>query len=86
LGEIRCTCIPLPNGLKIILQDYGRAFNPSKIPTPNTKARLKEVKSRGAGLFIIQKMMDEVHFEFTAESGNILTMVKYLGKKKKKKR
>jgi serine/threonine-protein kinase RsbW len=77
LGEIQCTCTPTPEGLKIVLHDHGRPFNPAKIPPPNTKVRLKNLKHRGAGLYIMQKMMDEVRFEFNEGAGNRLTMVKY---------
>jgi anti-sigma regulatory factor (Ser/Thr protein kinase) len=67
----------LRNGLKIVLHDTGRPFNPARVPPPEVKARLKDLKSRGAGLFLMQKMMDEVSFEFTQGGGNFLTMVKY---------
>lgn len=77
LGEIECTCTRFHDGLKIVLHDKGNSFNPSKIPAPHTRTRLKDLRSRGAGLFLMQKMMDEVRFEFTKESGNFLTMVKY---------
>jgi serine/threonine-protein kinase RsbW len=77
VGEIRCTCLVLKNGLEIVLHDYGRPFNPSKIPPPDAKVRLKDLKDRGAGLFLMQKMMDEVRFEFNQREGNTLTMVKY---------
>jgi serine/threonine-protein kinase RsbW len=76
-GDIRCTCSVETNGLKIVLQDRGRPFNPTQIPVPTIKNRLKDLKARGAGLFLMQKMMDEVSFEFNQEAGNILTMIKY---------
>jgi serine/threonine-protein kinase RsbW len=88
-GEIECTCINTGDGVKIVLHDQGSSFNPSKIPAPNTKIRLKDLKSRGAGLFLMQKMMDEVRFEFSKETGNVLTMIKYQeksGKGKKQKK
>ncbi len=77
VGEIECTCVSFEDGMKIILHDQGSSFNPTKIPAPNIKTRLKDLKSRGAGLFLIQKMMDEVRFEFTKGAGNYLTMIKY---------
>jgi serine/threonine-protein kinase RsbW len=76
-GDIVCTCTTTPEGLKILLHDRGKKFTPSKVPLPNTKARLKDVKSRGAGLFLIYKMMDKVHFDFNEDAGNTLTMEKY---------
>jgi serine/threonine-protein kinase RsbW len=40
---------------------------------------LEELGSRGAGLFLMKKLMDEVHFEFAPEGGTILKMVKRKG-------
>jgi serine/threonine-protein kinase RsbW len=67
----------LKNGLEIVLHDFGQPFDPSKVPVPNAQVRLKDLKDRGAGLFLMQKMMDEVRFEFNQAEGNTLTMVKY---------
>jgi serine/threonine-protein kinase RsbW len=75
-GDIECTCQVLEDGIKVILKDRGRAFNPDNVPVPNPKARLKEVKARGAGLFLIRKLMDEVQFDFSKEEGNRLTLIK----------
>ena len=75
-GNIQCTCLVKEDGLTITLRDFGQPFNPDKIPAPNVKARLKDLRSGGAGLFLIRKMMDEVRFEFNPNSGNVLTMVK----------
>ncbi len=76
VGNIQCTCQARDGELIIILRDFGRPFDPDKIPAPNVKARLKDLKSGGAGLFLIRKLMDEVRFEFNQETGNVLTMVK----------
>ena len=80
IGDIRCTCDTSNKELTITLYDFGRPFNPRNVPPPNSKARLKDLKPGGAGLFLIYKMMDEVHFNFTKDDGNVLTMVK-LGEK-----
>lgn len=76
-GEIECTCQLKENKLIITMRDFGKSFDPEKIPAPNAKARLAELKSGGAGLFLIRKMMDEVRFDFNPKTGNVLTMVKY---------
>ncbi len=75
-GEIQCTCQANKQGLTVILKDQGKPFNPERIHNPEKRAHLKDLKSGGAGLFLIRKMMDEVHFEFTTKDGNVLTMVK----------
>lgn len=77
LGDIECTCYINKRGLKIILRDQGRPFDPSSVPEPDIRASLEEREEGGLGLFLIRKLMDEVRFEFTPDSGNVLTMVKH---------
>ncbi len=76
-GEIICSVSQSPQGLTVILKDYGRPFNPKSIRNPDIHAPLKHRKEGGLGLFFIRKLMDEVHFEFSKENGNQLTMVKH---------
>jgi serine/threonine-protein kinase RsbW len=80
-GEIECCCTVEDTGLTIQLRDNGKPFNPDLIRDPNTSAPLKQRQSHGLGLFIMRKWMDDVRFEFTRESGNVLTMVKHKEKK-----
>jgi anti-sigma regulatory factor (Ser/Thr protein kinase) len=61
----------------VALRDYGHPFDPSRVPEPDINAGLEERKAGGLGLYLIRKLMDEVHFEFTPDSGNVLTMVKH---------
>lgn len=76
-GMIECTCTVDDAALIIQLRDKGKPFNPKKIRNPDTKAPLNKRESHGLGLYIMRKWMDDVRFEFSAESGNTLTMVKY---------
>lgn len=75
-GDIECTCQINHNELTVTLRDYGCPFEPSDVPEPDIDAALEDRQEGGLGLYLIQKLMDEVHFEFTADFGNILTMVK----------
>jgi serine/threonine-protein kinase RsbW len=75
-GEIECTCEVKADELVITIKDQGKPFNPDKVPEPNFSVGLEELKPRGAGLFIMRKMMDEVKFTFDRNKGNILRMVK----------
>lgn len=75
-GNIVCTCTITAETLKIVLEDNGRPFNPRGIPEPNLSAKLKDVRPRGAGLYLIRKMMDTVKFEPSKHRGNRLTMTK----------
>jgi serine/threonine-protein kinase RsbW len=75
-GEIECTCNDTNDGLEIIIRDDGRPFDPGLIPSPNFSVDLDELEPRGAGLFLIRNMMDDVNFVFSENKGNELRMVK----------
>ncbi|MBN1955138.1 MAG: ATP-binding protein [Anaerolineae bacterium] len=75
-GDVECTCRAGPEGLTVILRDFGQAFCPECVPEPNLSACIEERQPGGLGLYFIRQLMDEVHFEFTSDSGNVLTMVK----------
>ena len=55
IGEIEIDTNLVKNGFEIIIRDYGKKFDPSKVPGINSKKPLKEVESRGAGLFLMKK-------------------------------
>jgi serine/threonine-protein kinase RsbW len=78
-GDIECTCLVASGELTIILRDWGIPFNPKKIRSPNLTAPLKNRKAHGLGLHFIRQWMDEVSFNFSGETGNVLTMVKRRG-------
>jgi serine/threonine-protein kinase RsbW len=75
-GDVKCTVDVREGEITVILQDRGQPFNPDKVASPKLNTPLDKVKSRGAGLYLIRKMMDQVHYESTPGSGNILTMQK----------
>ena len=60
----------------MILRDYGRPFDPASVPEPDLHASLEDRRGSGLGLYFMRQLMDKVHFEFTPDSGNVLTMVK----------
>jgi serine/threonine-protein kinase RsbW len=75
-GDIEVTWRIDNDGLTVILRDFGTPFDPDGVPTPDIHASLKDRDLGGLGLYFIGQLMDEVHFEFTSDSGNVLTMVK----------
>jgi anti-sigma regulatory factor (Ser/Thr protein kinase) len=62
--------------LKIVLRDQGEPFDPENVPEPDLTSALEHRKERGLGIFFMQKLMDEVIFEFSEKRGNKLTLVK----------
>lgn len=75
-GEIRCTVETLEDGLKVILQDWGKSFDPGQLPPPKLGVPIDELTPRGVGLFLMHKMMDEVHYQKKKNGENTWTLVK----------
>ncbi|MBL6983646.1 MAG: ATP-binding protein, partial [Anaerolineales bacterium] len=74
-GDIVCSCDPTEEGILIVIKDWGQHFSPDEIAEPDFDVPLEKLQSRGAGLFLMRKVMDEIDFKFDAE-GNTLTMKK----------
>jgi anti-sigma regulatory factor (Ser/Thr protein kinase) len=62
--------------ITIVLIDHGESFDPSEIPLPDLKADLSDRKIGGLGIFLMRKLMDEVHYEAKPNKSNVLTMSK----------
>jgi serine/threonine-protein kinase RsbW len=75
-GVLELSCGVRDNQITIILTDHGESFDPSEIPLPDLKADLSDRKIGGLGIFLMRKLMDEVHYEAKSNKGNVLTMVK----------
>ncbi|SRR6266487_6150032 len=75
-GVLELSCGMQGDVIKIILTDHGESFDPSEIPLPDLKADLSDRKIGGLGIFLMRKLMDEVHYEPKPNKSNILTMTK----------
>jgi serine/threonine-protein kinase RsbW len=76
LGEIVCVCSTSSSGFEVELRDTGQTFDPKTIPDPQLGVPLEKLKSRGAGIFLMKKLMDEVKFDFTKGGETRLRMLK----------
>ena len=74
-GVLEISCGMRDGAIMIIMVDHGESFDPSAIPLPDLKADLSERKIGGLGIFLMRKLMDEVHYE-VQKTGNVLTMIK----------
>ena len=63
----------------ITLHDQGEPFDPHSVPRPDLSAPLQERHNGGLGLYLMEKLMDSVGWEFDPERGNTLTMRKRRG-------
>ena len=77
LGNIECSCKVNKSQIEIKLRDNGRAFDPGMVIAPDLTSPIEERKERGLGLYFMRKLMDEIHFDFSKESENTLTMIKH---------
>jgi serine/threonine-protein kinase RsbW len=75
-GILELSCGVKGDAITIILIDHGESFDPSDVPAPDLKADLSDRKIGGLGLFLMRKLMDEVHYEPKPNQSNVLTMVK----------
>lgn len=75
-GVLDLSCGMESDTIKIILIDYGLPFDPSTIPMPDLKADLSDRKIGGLGIFLMRKLMDEVHYDPRPDKSNVLTMIK----------
>ena len=75
-GTLDMSCGMVQDAIKIVLIDYGVPYDPSAIPMPDIKADLSERKIGGLGIFLMRKLMDEVHYEPRSNKSNVLTMIK----------
>jgi anti-sigma regulatory factor (Ser/Thr protein kinase) len=75
-GNVECTCRASDDGLTVILRDHGRPFDPASVPEPDLHTSLKDRTVGGLGLYLMRRLMDEIHFELTPNLGNVLVMVK----------
>jgi serine/threonine-protein kinase RsbW len=73
-GDIECTCDCDDHQLTIILRDHGRPFDITAVPSPDISTALEDRRVGGLGVFIIRKLMDDVHYERLGDSGNVLTL------------
>ncbi len=70
--EVSCA----PEACTITIRDRGVPFDPATVPPPDVEAPLEDRAIGGLGLYLMRRLMDEVAFEFSAEHGNTLRMVK----------
>lgn len=79
-GLLEISCGVTGDIITIILVDHGESFDPNEIPAPDLKADLSERKIGGLGIFLMRKLMDEVHYEAEPKKDrNTLTMKKRRG-------
>jgi len=80
-GPIEVEIEGIDGGVRVVVRDWGQAFDPGAIPRPDINAPLESRAIGGVGLFLMRQVMDQVEFKFDAQQGNTVTMTKYLPEK-----
>ncbi len=61
------------------LRDWGKTFDPTKVPPPDLKAHVQEGRKHGLGIFLVKRIMDEVTYSTQEDGMNELKLVKRAG-------
>ncbi len=75
-ASIHVACEMQGEDILIVMRDMGKPFNPSSVREPNLTADLSKRQIGGLGVYLMRKIMDTVHYEANAKTGNLLKMTK----------
>ena len=67
-----CVACDESRGMLIVVRDPGEGFDPASIPSPTMAQNI--FSSHGRGIFLINKLMDDVRFE---RGGTEIHMIKH---------
>ncbi len=75
-GQIEMDCLWSEDEFKIVIRDWGKPFDPARVPEPNLNGSLSQRKVGGLGMYLMRRLMDKVEYRSSKKEGNILTMIK----------
>ena len=79
-GEVIVQITREPEMFRIKLIDSGVPFDPMAMETPDIKAELESRQVGGLGVFLIRRMLDDVHYSRSGAQ-NILSLAVRYGEK-----
>jgi len=71
-------CEKIPGGIKITLKEMGIPFDPERIKKYELSKNLDDLSTAGLGIYLIQKVMDDLSFRNLGPRGKETVMIKYL--------
>jgi serine/threonine-protein kinase RsbW len=76
--RVYLTFVAEQDKLLVVVRDFGKGFDPTKVTPPCIQEKLKEMRAnrRGWGLMLIKRLMDKVEFH-DISPGTELRMTKY---------
>ena len=81
-GIVSLACWLTNDQVNVTIRDHGRPFDPQAVPRPDMTAPLVKRHEGALGLYLMEKLMDVVQFEFDPAKGNKLTMKKKIRREK----
>ncbi|MBI5680289.1 MAG: ATP-binding protein [Methanobacterium sp.] len=83
-GKIHIICFKKEEQILIVIEDWGKSWDPQSVKPPDLKSGFKERQIGGLGIHFIKTFMD--HVKYHEENGkNVLTMIKSFNSKIKLK-
>ncbi len=71
-------CEKIPAGIRITIKEMGIPFDPARVKKYEVSKFLDDISTSGLGIYMIQKVMDELTFNNLGPQGKETVMVKYL--------
>ncbi len=71
-------CEKIPGGIRITLKETGIPFDPEQIRKYEASKDLDDLSTAGLGIYLIQKVMDDLSFRNLGPQGKETVMIKYL--------
>lgn len=75
--EIELQITTTPTAFEVRIYNTGKKFNPDNVKPPDLRKFTEKHERGGFGLFLMKKLMDEVHFSFPPGKPNEVRLVKY---------
>ena len=75
-GDITIQVMYDSNTIRILITDYGVAFDPTAKEKPDTSLSVEDRQIGGLGLLLIRELMDSINYE-RIDGKNVLTLVKH---------
>jgi serine/threonine-protein kinase RsbW len=78
-GRIVIRCMLSSTGDQFVVQiiDWGKSFDPTSVPKPDTQSSLNDRREGGLGVFLMREFMDSIKYT-SIQNENKLVMVKNL--------
>ncbi len=73
-GEVEVKCMEDESGSVIEIADSGIPFDCHSVPCPDVNATLENRKMGGLGVYLMTRVMDEVHYRWEKDR-NVLTLI-----------